>query len=101
MSFFIEIIRVALLPMSEPDLTGHNYLDPDHAATVPHWSSDNNIIGQIKYSLIQSDGNNSCGDVVFEILNKTFRDQEIFLDQKYINLNMFGIASRRFYFFTT
>ena len=46
---------------SGPDVTGHVYLDPDHAATVPHWSSDNDI-GQIKYSVMQSNGNSFCGD---------------------------------------
>ena len=81
---------------SGPDVTGNNYLDPDHAATVPHWSSDNNI-GQSKYSVIQPDGNSFFAEMTtFEIINKTSRDEEIVKDKKYIEANMFGIASRWF-----
>ena len=36
-----------------------------------------------KYSLMQSDGNSFCGDVVLDSFNKAYRDKDTILDQKY------------------
>ena len=38
--------------------------------------------GQEGYSVIQSDGNSFCGDVVLDSFNKGFRDEDNILDQK-------------------
>ena len=37
------------------------------------------------YSVIQSDGNGICGDVVSDSFNKASRDADNFLDQMYQN----------------
>ena len=37
----------------------------------------------VSYSVIQSDGNNLCGDVVSDSINKEYRDGDNILDQIY------------------
>ena len=37
----------------------------------------------VLYSVIKSDGNSFCGDVVFDSFNKTSRDENNVLDQIY------------------
>ena len=35
------------------------------------------------YSVMQSNGNSFCGDVIFDSFNKAFRDEDNILDQMY------------------
>ena len=45
----------------------------------------NSFIQNVKllYSVMQSDGNSFCGDVVLDSFNKTYRDEDNILDQIY------------------
>ena len=36
-----------------------------------------------QYSVMQSDGNSFCGDVVMDSFNTSYRDEDSILDQKY------------------
>ena len=40
-------------------------------------------VGDRRYSVMQSDGNSFCGDVVLDGFNMTYRDEGSILEQKY------------------
>ena len=55
---------------------------------------------KLDYSVMQSDGNSFCGDVVSDSFKKASRDEDNILDQVYKG-NRFGLLLWWFYFFIT
>ena len=48
------------------------------------------LVEKPKYSVMQSDGNSCCRDVVLDSVNMTSRDENRILDEKYFLKDMFG-----------